>query len=80
MSWSLLLSTRLSPVALHGVSHESTEVFRWPTRRERALVVWPDGRIRGANFNPSEQWSAPLGALLTLGVRTQIEEQPITTA
>ncbi len=80
MSCSLLLSPRLSPAALRGVSHEMTEGFRWPARAERALVVRPDGRIYGANFNFSEQWSAPLGALPTLGVRTQIEELPITAA
>ena len=80
MSWSLMLSPRLSPAVLLGVSH-----------RTFPKAVASDSTIFLARSAPSqphspethdfpEQLSAPCGALLSLGVPAELEELPITAA
>jgi len=75
MSWSLLLSTRLSPAVLLGVSRNPGEASgAW--RDSRAAVS--GHRILVAPRDFPMQLSTAVGTQLAYGARTQAEEQPIT--
>jgi hypothetical protein len=80
MSWSLTLSPRLSPAVLLGVSKET---FRSHARPKSTRSFGRRAIIRLSCVPPHnfpEQLSAPCGACLALGVRTQRKELPITAA
>ena len=80
MCWSLMLSPRLSPAVLLGVSKET---FPGPAGLEpmRFSGAHPNSRqICIAPHDFSEQLSAPCGARLALGVPATRKELPITAA
>lgn len=80
MSWSLMLSQWLSPAALHGVSHETSEAFCGPAAPKRGFAAPGDRSSVGSKPYFSEQLSARDDALLAFGVPTKTEELPITAA
>lgn len=80
MSWSLLLSPRLSPAPLHGVSHETSEAFPGPLGLKQGLASDAEWPAAVSKLDFSEELSAAFDVLPALGVRPHTEELPITTA
>jgi hypothetical protein len=80
MSWSLMLSPRLSPAVLLGVSHETPKATVTPLLTRTGFLGQPCRHLRAPANDSPKQVSVPCGALLALGVRAQLEELPITAA
>jgi hypothetical protein len=80
MSWSLMLSPRLSPAVLLGVSHETPKTTVTPLPIGAGFVGHPSRHLFAPSHDFPKQVSVPCGALLALGVRPQLEELPITAA
>ena len=80
MSWSLMLSPRLSPAVLLGVSKETFRSAARPKAMKSSGPRVNSRRICTASHYFPEQLSAPCGARLALGVTAQFKELPITAA
>jgi len=80
MSWSLMLSPRLSPADLLGVSRETPKTTVGPLLTHAGFLGQPSRRFPAPTNNFPEQVSVPCGAHLVLGARAQLEELPITAA